>query len=68
MEENDKLNYTDAFDELQEIVTDIEEGTITVDELSKKVKRAGELIKICKEKLTSTEKDVEKILEELEQE
>ena len=43
--------YTEAFEELQQIVADIEDGEISVDELSVKVKRASELIKICKEKL-----------------
>jgi len=37
-----------------------------VDELSEKVKRAALLIKICKQKLTTTEEDVNKILKELE--
>jgi len=64
MEENP--NYTLAFEELQEIVSEIEKGEITVDELSEKVKRAAMLIKICKEKLTTTEEDVNKILKELE--
>lgn len=58
-------NYHDAFEELKSIVDEIEEGEISVDELSQKVKRASELIKICKEKLTSTEEDVKAILEEL---
>jgi len=62
------ISYTEAFDELQVIVGEIEEGTITVDELAAKVKRASELIRICKEKLTSTEKDVNAILKELEEE
>ena len=61
-----ELNYTKAFDELQQIVTDIEDGEISVDELSEKVKRASALIQICKTKLTSTEEDVNQILEELE--
>ena len=61
-----ELNYTKAFDELQRIVADIEDGEISVDELSEKVKRASELIHICKTKLTSTEEDVNQILEELE--
>jgi exodeoxyribonuclease VII small subunit len=60
--------YTDAFEELQEIVAEIENGEISVDELSEKVKRAALLIRICKDKLTSTEGDVNKILKELEQE
>ena len=63
---NDNPNYADAFDELQQIVSEIEEGQISVDELSEKVKRAALLIKICKTKLTSTEEDVNKILKDLE--
>jgi exodeoxyribonuclease VII small subunit len=59
-------NYTEAFEELQEIVLEIEQGEISVDKLSEKVKRAAVLIKICKTKLTSTEEDVSKILKELE--
>lgn len=62
-----EINYTKAFEELQQIVSDIEEGEISVDELSIKVKRASELIKICKNKLTATEEDVNQILKELEE-
>lgn len=64
---SDKIKYTDAFDELQQIVLDIEDGEISVDELSVKVKRASELIKVCKAKLSSTEEDVNLILKELEE-
>jgi exodeoxyribonuclease VII small subunit len=60
------LKYTEAFEELQQIVREMEDGEITVDELSVKVKRATELIKICKNKLSSTEEDVNLILKELE--
>ncbi|HLW06046.1 MAG TPA: exodeoxyribonuclease VII small subunit [Marinilabiliaceae bacterium] len=60
------MTYTAAFEELQEIVNEIEQGEISVDELSAKVKRASVLIKICKTKLTTTEEDVQKILTELE--
>ena len=63
---NDIPTYTDAFDELQSIVSEIEQGEISVDELSEKVKRAAFLIAICKQKLTSTEEDVDRILRELE--
>ena len=60
-----KISYTEAISELESIVTEIEQGEITVDTLSEKVKRASELIKICKDKLTSTEEDVNKILGDL---
>lgn len=63
---NDSINYTEAFEELQRIVSEIENGEISVDELSEKVKRATHLIRICKLKLTSTEEDVNKILKDLE--
>lgn len=60
-----KLTYEKAYDELQEIISDIESGEISVDLLSEKVKRAAELIAFCKDKLTSTETDVQKILDSL---
>ena len=62
---NETPNYTEAFNELQGIVAKIEQGEISVDELSGKVKRAAQLIKICKSKLTATEEDVNRILKEL---
>ena len=64
---NEQQNYTEAFEELQQIVSEIEHGQISVDELSQKVKRATVLIKICRGKLTTTEADVSQILKELEE-
>jgi exodeoxyribonuclease VII small subunit len=63
---NDANSYTEAYEELQRIVSEIENGEISVDELSEKVKRATHLIRICKLKLTTTEEDVNKILKDLE--
>ena len=62
-----ELNYTQAFEELQAIVAEMENGKISVDALVIKVKRAAELIKICKNKLTETEGDVQKILSDLDE-
>ena len=61
------MKYTDAFEELQDIVQEIQDGEISVDDLAIKVKRAAELIKFCKQKLTTTEEDVNQILKELEE-
>jgi exodeoxyribonuclease VII small subunit len=63
---SDTMKYTEAFEELQRIVSEIETGQISVDELSQKVKRATYLIRICKQKLMSTEEDVTQILRDLE--
>ncbi len=65
MKKDDTPKYTEAFKELQDIVTEIEQGEISVDELSEKVKRASKLIAICKNKLATTEEDVNQILREL---
>jgi exodeoxyribonuclease VII small subunit len=62
---NNQPSYVQAFEELQRIVSEIEEGQISVDELSEKVKRAAQLIAICKTKLSSTEEDVNRILKDL---
>ena len=62
-----EINYTQAFEELQIIVSEIEKGEISVDELSEKVKRAATLIKVCRKKLTTTEEDVNQILRELDE-
>jgi exodeoxyribonuclease VII small subunit len=61
-----KMTYEEAFDELQNIVKEIESGTISVDLLSEKVKRAGLLIRFCKEKLFKTEQEVNEVLKEIE--
>ena len=63
---NDTPNYAQAFEELQQIVREIESGQINVDQLSEKVKRATQLIQICKSKLTTTEEDVNRILKDIE--
>ena len=60
-----KMSYETAMRELEEIVSGIEEENISIDELSKQVKRATELIEFCKSKLYKTEEDVKKVLEGL---
>ena len=60
-----KILYTDAIEELENIVSSIEGDDVNVDELSVKVKRAAELINICKDKLQNTEEEVNSILKDL---
>jgi exodeoxyribonuclease VII small subunit len=61
----DQHTYEDALNELQNIVKEIEAGNIGIDALSEKVKRASALIKICRNKLESTEKEVSELLKGL---
>ena len=52
------MSYSEAFEELQQIVTEMENSEISVDVLDARVKRAAVLLKICKEKLFKTEQNV----------
>jgi len=60
-----KLSYEESMLELESIVSGIETDQVSIDELSTKVKRATELIKVCKEKLYKTEEDIQKVLTDL---
>ena len=53
-----KITYTEAFEELQQIVAEMENSEIGLDLLEAKVKRAAVLLKICKDKLYKTEQNV----------
>lgn len=59
-----ELTYNTALAELQDIVKKMESADISIDELTEKIERAGILINICKEKLTKTEAEVDKIIGE----
>ena len=61
-----KQTYNEAFSQLQRILEEIESGKLDVDELAANVKKASTLIKFCKGKLYSTELEIEKILEDME--
>lgn len=57
--------YNEAIEKLRVIVEEIENGELDVDVLSAKVKEAGRLIKLCKDKLYKTDEEVKKIIEAL---
>jgi exodeoxyribonuclease VII small subunit len=56
------LTYDEAFNKLEQLVGQLEEGDIPLDKLSAKVKQANEFIKICDDKLTKIETDVIEII------
>ncbi len=59
-----ELKYEAAMAELQAIVTKMESDELDIDQLSEQLKRAQELIKLCKDKLTKTDEEIKKILAE----
>lgn len=62
-----KITYKEAIQEIEETIMTIENEELDVDDLSAKVKRVSELLKICKGKLQNTEEEVQKILDEMEE-
>jgi exodeoxyribonuclease VII small subunit len=62
------VKYREAVDELNNILEDLQSEEIDVDEVSEKVKRAVELIKLCRAKIEGTELEVRKIVKEFEEE
>lgn len=62
-----KINYEEAVKELQEIVSKMENDAFDIDQLSEKLKRAQTLIKLCRDKLTKTDKEIKKLLSEPQQ-
>jgi exodeoxyribonuclease VII small subunit len=59
------ISYTDALNELNDIAREIENESIAVDELTLKLRRASELITLCRAKLRLTEEEVKKIIGEM---
>ncbi len=62
-----KISYREAVEEIEDILSKIENEELDVDELSDQVKRVSSLIKICKEKLFKTQEEVEQILDEIDE-
>ena len=57
------MKYEEAIQKLEEIVSMMEEGTLDLDQLQDKLKEAQKLIKLCRDKLTKTDKEINKLLD-----
>ncbi len=56
-----EFSYDEAMRELQAIVNSLQHDAIKIDDLAQNVKRASELIKLCREKLHQTEKEIQNL-------
>lgn len=59
---NKKLTYAEAMAELEVILARLRSDELSVDDLAKSVARATELIAECRAILTTTEEEVEKLV------
>ncbi|PIB35477.1 exodeoxyribonuclease VII small subunit [Reichenbachiella sp. 5M10] len=58
MSKKKTISYQEAYEELQAISEQLESGEANIDQLTDLVKRAKALVKICQDKLRSTEKEL----------
>ena len=58
---NENPKYEDALAQLETIVRKMEQNEYDIDELAAQLKAAQQLIKFCKDKLTKTEEELQKI-------
>jgi exodeoxyribonuclease VII small subunit len=58
--------YGEAMAEIEEILEKIESGELDVDELTDKVRRVANLLDLCRKKLKTTEAEIQKVIEGLE--
>lgn len=59
------VRYADAVDELEAILTELEDDGIDVDVLAAKVARAAALIRLCRSRIRETRLEVERIVADL---
>lgn len=55
--------YEEAVKELEAIVSKLESNELDIDQISAQLKKAQQLIKLCNDKLTRTEADINAVLE-----
>ena len=62
--EKKKITYKQAIEEVEQILERFNGEQMDVDELGAQVKRAADLIRLCKEKLRKAEQEVAEALKE----
>jgi exodeoxyribonuclease VII small subunit len=60
-----EIGFKEAVSEIEKILKNIEEGEPDIDMLSADVKKAAELIRICRSRLRETEEKIDEIMKDL---
>lgn len=58
--------YAAALAELEAILAEIEDDSVDVDVLASRVKRAAELLRVCRDRITAAKVEVDQVVAELE--
>ena len=56
------MKYEEAMRQLQEIVRKMENDELDIDQMTEQLKRAQELIKLCRDKLRKTDEEIRNLL------
>jgi exodeoxyribonuclease VII small subunit len=56
-----KLTYNEAYTKLEELVEQLEDGSIPLDKLADNVKQANEWMEVCETKLRQVEAEIESV-------
>jgi exodeoxyribonuclease VII small subunit len=62
----DSIGYADAVAELEEILSELESDDVDVDHLATQVKRAADLIELCRGRLDLARTEITRIVADLE--
>ena len=62
-----EIPYSEAIGELEQILSRLRSGQLGINELTASVKRAKELIELCKAELTTTKTELDKIINDTEE-
>ena len=59
--DSENVGYEDAVTELEEILSELSDDDIDVDHLAERVKRATQLVKICRDRIAAARLEVKDI-------
>ena len=59
------ITYAAALRELEEILLGLERDNVDVDHLAERVKRASELIRLCRERISTAQVQIEQVVTDL---
>jgi exodeoxyribonuclease VII small subunit len=61
-----EIGYAEALAELEDILDELDGDEVDVDVLGSRVRRAAELLRLCRDRIASARFDVEQVVAELE--
>ncbi len=67
MEENNKMTYTQAVTELEQLVQKMQDPQCSIDNLTDYTKRSKQLLDICRQKLIAADEQLKQILATIQQ-